>query len=80
MKATGIVREIDELGRIVIPRDIRKTLDLNKKDPMEIYLNGDMIVLKKHVPCCIFCGQVENVIMHKGKLVCKNCIDEMAKQ
>ncbi len=79
MKATGIVREIDELGRIVIPSEIRKGLDLNKKDPMEIYLNGDMIVLKKHMPCCIFCGEVEDVIYFKGKLICRGCIEEMNK-
>lgn len=79
MKATGIVREIDDLGRIVIPSEIRKTLDLNRKDPMEIYLDGDMILLKKHMPCCIFCGEADDVILFKGKLICKNCVKEMNK-
>ncbi len=79
MKATGIVREIDDLGRIVIPSEIRKNLDLNRKDPMEIYLDGDMILLKKHMPCCIFCGEANDVILFKGKLVCKDCVREMNK-
>ena len=79
MKATGIVRDIDDLGRIVIPSEIRKTLDLNRKDPMEIYLDGDMILLKKHMPCCIFCGEADDVILFKGKLICKNCVKEMNK-
>lgn len=78
MKATGIVREIDALGRFVIPKEIRKTLDIEVGCSLEIYTDGDRIVLKKYTPACIFCGEIDNVTSYKGKLVCKSCIGELS--
>ncbi|MBN2908751.1 AbrB/MazE/SpoVT family DNA-binding domain-containing protein [Polycladomyces sp. WAk] len=77
MKATGIVRKVDELGRIVLPVELRRTLDIDVKDPVEIYVDGDNIILKKYSPSCLFCGQVENVISYKGKNVCQTCVEEL---
>lgn len=79
MKATGIVREVDGLGRFVIPKEIRKTLDIQEGSSLEIYTDGDRIVLKKYAPACIFCGEIDNVTAYKGKLVCNRCISELAE-
>ncbi len=77
MKATGVVREVDALGRFVIPKEIRKSLDIQEGSSLEIYIDGDRIILKKYAPACIFCGELDNVTTYKGKLVCKNCINEL---
>lgn len=77
MKATGIVRKVDELGRIVLPIELRRTLDINIKDPIEIYVDGDYILLKKYEPACIFCGNAKDVKVIHGKNVCSNCVTEM---
>ena len=77
MKATGIVRKIDELGRIVLPMELRRTMDINYKDTLEILVDGENIVLRKYKPSCIFCDNVGNVLNYKGKNVCQNCIDEV---
>lgn len=77
MKATGIVRPLDCLGRIVIPKEIRKTFDLNEKDEIEIFVEDDMIMLKKYEPSCIFCGADENLISYKGKTICSKCLNQM---
>ncbi len=79
MKSTGIVRKIDDLGRMVIPKELRRTMDIDKKDPMEIYVEGDKIILKKYQPGCIFCGNVENTVEFKGKVVCDDCMEEAAE-
>lgn len=76
MKSTGIVRKIDDLGRMVIPKELRNTMGIDKKDPMEIFVEEDKIILKKYEPGCIFCGNVEDVVDYKGKTICKNCLDE----
>jgi len=76
MKSTGIVRKIDDLGRMVIPKELRETLNLNKKDPMEIFVEEDKIILKKYEPGCIFCGDVDETVDYKGKVVCKDCLEE----
>lgn len=73
MKSTGIVRRIDELGRIVLPIELRRTLDIEIKDPMEIYIEGDKIVLKKHCDVCVFCGNGEGLTEYMGKHVCSEC-------
>lgn len=78
MKATGIVREIDQLGRFVIPKEIRTTLDIKSYDPLEIYLEGDRIILKKYAPACIFCNELDNVTLYKGKMICRDCLAEIA--
>ena len=77
MKSTGIVRKVDELGRIVLPIELRRTLNIAVKDSLEIYVDGPQIILKKYEPDCIFCGNTEDLIEYKGKLVCKNCSDEL---
>ncbi len=75
MKSTGIVRQIDELGRIVLPKELRNAMDLaNKGDAVEIFVDGDKIVLKKYQPSCIFCGNADDVVYLKGKLVCRDCV------
>jgi len=74
MKATGIVRKVDELGRVVIPVELRRTLNIDIKDPLEIYVDGNQIILKKYEPTCIFCGEGKEVEEHMGKKVCKKCI------
>ena len=73
MKATGIVRKVDELGRIVLPIELRRTLDINIKDPLEIFVDGTSIVLKKYTPCCVFCGSDKHVTEFKDKLICAAC-------
>ena len=77
MKATGIVRKVDELGRIVLPIELRRSLDIEIKDPVEIYVDGDYILLKKYEPACVFCGNAKNIHRIKEKNVCENCIKEM---
>jgi len=77
MKSTGIVRKVDELGRIVLPIELRRTLDIAEKDAIEIYVDGPSIILKKYEPTCIFCNDAKNVINYKGKNVCTNCLKEM---
>ncbi len=77
MKSTGMVRDIDEMGRIVIPKELRKSFDLNIKDHVEIFTDGDCIVLKKYNPGCTFCGAVSDLKMYKQKLVCNKCIEAL---
>ena len=80
MKSIGIVRKIDELGRIVLPIELRNKMDINTKDSVEIFVDNNKIILKKYQPCCVFCGNADNVTMFKGKLVCRDCIEEMTRE
>lgn len=80
MKDTGIVRKIDELGRIVIPMEMRRTLDIKERDPIEIYVEGERIVLSKYNPGCIFCGNPENNKRFKNTRVCQKCINELKRK
>lgn len=77
MKSTGIVRKIDELGRIVLPMELRRTLDILHNDPMEIYTEDDKIILKKFQISCVFCGNPENVTEFKDKAICSDCIKNL---
>jgi AbrB family transcriptional regulator, transcriptional pleiotropic regulator of transition state genes len=77
LKATGIVRKVDELGRIVLPIELRRTLDIDPKDPLEIYVEGTSIILKKYQPSCIFCGEAKKVTEFKEKLICPKCLREL---
>ncbi|MBP1932438.1 AbrB/MazE/SpoVT family DNA-binding domain-containing protein [Ammoniphilus resinae] len=77
LKSTGIVRKVDELGRVVIPIELRRTLGIGEKDALEIYVDGERIILKKYEPACIFCGSAEGVSHFKGKVVCMDCISQM---
>ena len=78
MKSTGIVRKVDELGRIVLPIELRRTLDIDVKDALEIYVDGNQTILKKYEPACVFCGNAKDVIHYKNKNVCKACMKEIA--
>ena len=77
MKSTGIIRRIDELGRIVLPKELRNKLGINIKDPMEIYVDGHSITLRKVEDKCIFCGSTKNLTNFKEKLVCEDCLDNL---
>lgn len=78
MKSTGIVRKVDELGRIVLPIELRRTLDIEEKDSLEIYMDGPSIVLRKFQPACIFCDSEKDIIEFHGKNVCPKCFQEMS--
>ena len=80
MKSTGIVRQLDTLGRVVIPIELRRTMDIAIKDTLEIFVDGDQIILKKYHPCCVFCNEANDVVSYKGKLVCKHCLEELKQQ
>jgi len=73
MKSTGIVRKVDDLGRVVIPIELRRTLGISEKDPLEIYVDTDKIILKKYLPACLFCGNAEDLVNFNGKSICKDC-------
>ena len=77
MKSTGIVRKVDELGRIVIPIELRRTLEVAEKDALEIFTEGETIILKKYQPQCVFCGEAKNTIHFRGKLICQSCTKEV---
>ena len=77
MKSTGIVRKVDELGRIVLPIELRRSYDLAVKDAIEIYTDDDMIILKKFQRSCVFCGKTENLVDYKGKSICADCATEI---
>lgn len=77
MKATGIVRRVDELGRIVLPIELRRTLDIAERDPLEIYVDGPSIILNKYQPACIFCGDSREITSFKGKNICMSCLKEL---
>lgn len=77
MKSLGIVRKVDELGRIVLPIETRKRLGLGAKDPVEIFVEKDRVVLKKYEPSCIFCGDADDVIIYKDKKICTSCLAEL---
>ena len=77
MKSTGIVRKVDELGRIVLPIELRRTLDIAEKDALEIYVEGSAIVLKKYRPTCVFCDSARDVLVFKGKNICPKCLREL---
>ena len=77
MKSTGVVRPIDTLGRFVLPKEIRDTMDLKTKDPVEIFVDGDKIILKKYQPSCVFCNNAGDVMFFKGKLICRDCLSDL---
>ena len=78
MKSTGIVRKVDELGRIVLPIELRRTLDIAERDELEIYLDDDKVILKKYEPSCIFCGSSCGLVSYHGRNVCLECIENMS--
>lgn len=80
MKATGIVRPIDTLGRIVLPIELRRVFDLNVKDMVEIYTDDDCVIIKKYEPTCTFCQSKENLVEYKGKRICEDCRKHLVEE
>ena len=79
MKSTGIVRKVDELGRIVLPIELRRTLGIDEKDALEIYVDQEKIILKKYEPACVFCGNASDNQLFHGKNVCRECAIAMGE-
>ena len=79
MKTTGIVRRIDELGRVVIPKEMCRTLYISSGDPLEFSIEGENIIIKKHHPICALCGGVGNLCEYKEKLICSECLSDLKK-
>ncbi len=77
MKSTGMIRKLDNLGRIVLPVELRRTLGLDIHDTLEILVDDDKIILKKYHPACIFCGDARDVVSFDGKLVCRHCLERL---
>ena len=80
MKSTGIVRKVDELGRIVLPIELRRTLGIEEKDRIEIFVDGDSVILRKYQPGCLLCGNANDLILYKGKTICQECVRSMNAQ
>ena len=80
MKSTGIVRRVDELGRIVLPIEIRKVMGINEKDAIEIFTDSDKIILQKYQPACIFCNEAEDIVYFNDKRICTSCIEKLKNQ
>ena len=78
MKSTGIIRKVDELGRVVIPIELRNTLKIAEKDTIEIFVEGTSIILKKHESTCIFCGSTKKLLTYKDKLICEKCAKQIS--
>jgi AbrB family transcriptional regulator, transcriptional pleiotropic regulator of transition state genes len=74
MRPIGIVRKVDELGRVVIPIELRRSLKIDEKDPLEIYVAGEKIYLAQYKPACIFCGSTTDIVHFKGKNICRSCL------
>lgn len=79
MRSTGIVRKIDDLGRIVIPKETRRVLGIKEGDSLEIFTEDENIILKKYQPGCVFCGDAKEVVNFKGKMICKNCLKDIKR-
>ena len=77
MKSTGVVRRVDELGRIVLPAELRHSMDIHIKDALEIFTEGDRIILQKYHPACVFCDSVDNVVFFREKRICKDCLEKL---
>ena len=77
MRATGITRRVDDLGRFVLPAEIRRTLDIALGDALEIFTDGDRIILKKYEPSCTFCESADDVIPFGDKRICRTCLKKL---
>ena len=77
LKSTGVVRKVDELGRIVIPIELRRTMGIEEKDALEIYVDNEKIILKKYEPACIFCGNADHIVYFTGKRICSECLEKL---
>ena len=79
MKSTGIIRKVDDLGRIVLPIELRRTLDIAERDELEIYIENDQIILRKYEPACIFCASDRRLVYYGGKNICRDCVRKMTE-
>ena len=79
MKTKGIIRKVDEVGRIIIPSEIRSVLNIDYRDQVEVFLDNNSMIVKKYVPTCIFCGETKNISVFKDKQVCARCLKELSK-
>lgn len=79
MKSTGTVRKIDSLGRVVLPIELRRTLEIDEDSSLEIFVEGNSIVLRKYEPACVFCGEARDVVTFKGRNVCKACREALSE-
>lgn len=77
MKSTGMIRKVDELGRVVIPIEMRNQFNIIERDPLEIYVDGNSIVLKKYEKSCLFCESTKKLTEYKGKLICNKCLKQI---
>ena len=77
MKSTGITRQVDELGRFVLPIEIRRALGINVKDSLEIFTDDSRIILQKYQPACIFCSNADDIVLFEGKRICRACLEKM---
>ncbi|QEY34482.1 AbrB/MazE/SpoVT family DNA-binding domain-containing protein [Caproiciproducens galactitolivorans] len=81
MKSTGIIRKVDELGRIVSPKELRMTLNIKEKDPLQIFVDDDgRIILQKYEPACVFCNSMNDVISFKGRNICRDCMEKLSSK
>lgn len=80
MKSIGVVRKIDPLGRYVLPKELRDALGLTEGTPLEVYTEGELIILKKYQPGCTFCDGLDNLVEFGGEQICGNCRDEIRKR
>ena len=80
MKSTGVVRKVDELGRIVLPISIRQTMDINEKDPLEIFIDENRIILQKYHPACVFCNNADRIVYFNKKRICQDCLEKIKTQ
>ena len=80
MKSTGIVRKVDELGRVVLPIELRRTLNIDVKDSLEVYVDSNQIILKKYEPACIFCGSADGIKVYKDRNICSKCLQEIKEK
>lgn len=80
MKSTGIIRKVDELGRIVLPIRLRRALDIAERDEVEVYLDDDKIVLRKCEASCVFCASTKGLISYESKYVCMECVKKLGNE
>ena len=77
MKSTGVVRQLDNLGRVVLPIELRRTMGIGVKDLLEVFVDGEDIILRKYQPACLFCGSQEDVAEYRGKSICRACLEQL---
>lgn len=80
MRSLAMLRKVDELGRIVLPMEIRRMFDIATRDALEIFIDDNKIILKKYEPACMFCHSADNVIVYENRNICKKCVEKINKK